>query len=183
MRRVTFAINLSLDGYCDHTIFSPDEEVHHYFTDLMNDSDLLFFGRVMYELMFPYWSNVAKDQSGSESENRFAERITDIEKVMVSTTMKNAGNNTRIIHSNPVEEVKRLKQLPGKKIALDSVSLLPEFIEANLIDEFFLVVHPVIAGKGRHLLKEGSLHEKLNLKLVNMHRFTSGCVALHYVKH
>lgn len=182
MRTVKFGMNISLDGYCDHTSFNPAEDLHDYFTGMMEDVDLLFFGRVMYQLMFPYWSDVAKKQSGTDYENRFAERLTAIDKVVISRTLNSAEENTRIIRSNPVEELRKLKQQPGKKISVDSVSLLPELIAANLIDEFHLVVHPVMVGKGRRLLEAGSLPENHHLKLVDTIVFKSGCVALHYLK-
>lgn len=175
-------MNISLDGYCDHTTFNPSEELHDYFTGMMDDVDLLFFGRVMYQLMFPYWADVAKNQSGTADENKFAERLTSIDKVVISRSLDSAQENTRIVRSNPAEELLKLKQQPGKKISVDSVSLLPELITAGLIDEFHLVVHPVIVGKGRRLLDAGSLHENLNLKLVDTIIFKSGCVAHHYLK-
>ena len=182
MRTVTFSMNISIDGYCDHTIFSPREELHDYFTKMMDDVDLLFFGRVMYQLMFPYWADVAKNQSGTADENRFAERLTSIDKVVVSRSLDSAKENTRIVRSNPAEELLNLKQQPGKKISVDTVSMLPELITAGLIDEFHLVVHPVILGRGRRLLDAGSLHENLNLKLVDTIIFKSGCVAHHYLR-
>ncbi|TDE15210.1 dihydrofolate reductase family protein [Dyadobacter psychrotolerans] len=182
MRTVTFAMNISLDGYCDHTVFNPGESIHDYFTQTMDDVDLLFFGRVMYELMFPYWSDVAANQSGTADEIRFAEKLTSIDKVVVSKSLQSAGNNTRIIRGNPSGELLKLKQQPGKKISVDSVSLLPELMAAGLIDEFHLVVHPVIVGRGRRLLDQGSLDENLNLKLVDTLVFKSGAVALHYLK-
>ena len=182
MRTVTFGMNISLDGYCDHTVFSPSEAVHDYFTGMMDDVDLLFFGRVMYQLMFPYWSDVAKNQSGTADENKFAERITSIDKVVISRTLDSVQENTRIVRSNPAEELLKLKQQPGKKISVDSVSMLPELITAGLIDEFHLVVHPVMVGRGRRLLDVGSLHENHHLKLVDTIIFKSGCVAHHYLK-
>lgn len=182
MRTVTFGINISLDGYCDHTIGNPGKELHDYFTGMMDDVDLLFFGRVMYQLMFPYWADVAKNQSGTAHENRFAERLTAIDKVVVSRTLDSVQGNTRIVRSNPAEELLKLKQQPGRKISVDSISLLPELITAGLIDEFHLVIHPVIVGKGRPLLEAGSLPDKLNLKLVDTTVFKSGCVAHHYLK-
>jgi dihydrofolate reductase len=181
MRTVTFGINISLDGYCDHTLFKPSEEVHAYFTSTMNEVDLIVFGRVMYQLMFPYWAEVAKDQSGSADENRFAQRLTAIDKVVISRSLDNVEDNTRIVRSNPVEELLKLKQQPGRKISVDSVSLLPELITAGLIDEFHLVVYPVMVGRGRQLLDGGSLQENLDLKLVDTIVFKSGCVALHYL--
>lgn len=181
MRTVTFGMNISLDGCCDHTAFNPSEGVHEYFTRMMDDVDLIFFGRVMYQLMFPYWSDVAKNQSGTDDENRFAEKLASIDKVVISRSLDSAEENTRIVRSNPAEELLKLKQQPGKKISVDSVSMLPELIKAGLIDEFYLVVHPVIVGKGRRLLDDDSL-QNLNLKLVDTKIFRSGCVALHYLK-
>lgn len=182
MRTVTFGMNLSIDGYCDHTNFNPNEQLFDYFTSMMEDVDLFFYGRIMYQLMFPYWSDVAKNQSGTEKEIKFAERLTSIDKVVVSRSLDSVEGNVRIIRSNPAEELLKLKQQPGKKISVDSVSLLPELISADLIDEFNLVIHPGIVGKGRHLLAAGSLQEKLDLQLVETRVFKSGCVALHYIK-
>ncbi|MBD2701464.1 dihydrofolate reductase family protein [Spirosoma sp. BT702] len=182
MRTVTFGMNISLDGYCDHTIFNPSEEVHDYFTQMLNDVDLIVYGRIMYELMFPFWADVAKKQSGTDDENRFAQKLTAIDKVVISRSLDNVEDGTRLVRSNPVDELLKLKQQPGKKISIDSVSLLPELIAADLIDEFHLVVHPVFVGKGRQLLDGGSLQEQLTLKLVDTLVFKSGCVALHYLK-
>lgn len=182
MRTVSFGMNISIDGYCDHTIGNPDVELMDYFTGTLDDVDLLFFGRVMYQMMFPYWSDVAKDQSGTADENRFAQRFSAIDRVVVSRSLASADEKTRIIRSNPAAELLKLKQQPGKKISVDSISMLPELIAAGLIDEFNLVVHPVIVGKGRPLLGAGSLTETLDLKLVDTIHFKSGCVALHYLK-
>ncbi len=182
MRTVTFAMNISVDGYCGHTIFNPGEELMDYFTAMMYDIDLLFYGRVMYQLMFPYWADVAIDKSGSEAEIRFAERLSAIDSVVVSTTLNSEEAKTRIVRSNPAEELLKLKQQPGKKISVDSVSLLPELITAGLIDEFHLVVHPIIAGQGRQLFPAGSLNELLNLRLLKTKTFQNGCVAHHYAR-
>ena len=172
---------MSLDGYCDHTVFSPSEEVYDYFTTMLNEVDLLVYGRIMYQLMFPYWADVAKNQSGTDGENRFAQRLTAMDKVVISRSVDKVEGNTRIVRSNPARELLKLKQQPGKKISIDSVSLLPELIAAGLVDEFHLVVHPVIVGKGRQLIEGGSLQQKLHLKLVDTKVFQSGCVALHYL--
>ncbi|WP_345953721.1 dihydrofolate reductase family protein [Mucilaginibacter sp. PAMB04168] len=182
MRKVSFALNISLDGYCDHTLGEPSEELMEYFAAMMDDVDLLFYGRVMYQLMFPYWADVAKDRSGSAAEIRFAERLVAIDKVVVSRTLENVEGNTTIIRSNPAAELQKLKQQPGKTISVDTVSLLPELMAAGLIDEFHLVVHPIMAGSGRHLLPAGSLPQIFKLELVETKIFKNGCVALHYRK-
>lgn len=182
MRTVTFGMNISLDGYCDHTMATPSEELMDYFTHMMDNVDLIFYGRIMYQLMFPYWEDVAKNETGTPAENRFAKRLIEIDRVVMSTTLTKGDDKTRIISGNAAEHVLKLKQQPGKDISIDSVSLLPELIRANLIDEFHLVVHPIIAGQGRQLLPEGSLQKQQNLKLINTISFENGCVAHHYTK-
>lgn len=182
MRKVSFCLNISLDGYCDHTIGEPTEELMEYFTWMMDDVDLLFYGRVMYQLMFPYWADVAKDRSGSAAEIRFAERLVSIDKVVVSRSLETMDSKTTIIRDDPAAELRKLKAQPGKTISVDTVSMLPELMTAGLIDEFYLVVHPVMAGSGRHLLNAGSLPEKFKLELVETRTFKNGCIALYYRK-
>lgn len=182
MRKVSFALSISLDGYCDHTLGEPSEELMEYFVALMDDVDLLFYGRIMYQLMFPYWADVAKNRSGSVAEVQFADRLVSIDKIVVSRTLKNVQGNVRIITSDPAGELWKLKQKEGKTISVDTVSLLPELIAADLIDEFHIVVHPVIAGSGRHLLDAGSLPEIFKLELVATKTFKNGCIALSYRK-
>ena len=175
-------MNISLDGYCDHTLGEPSEELMDYFTLLMDNVDLLFYGRVMYQLMFPYWADVAKDRSGSAAEIRFAERLVSIDKVVVSRSLEISDGMTKIISNDPVAELRKLKEQPGKTISVDTVSMLPELAAAGLIDEFHLVVHPVLAGSGRHLLNAGSLPEILKLELLGTRTFKNGCIALYYRK-
>lgn len=182
MRKVSFGINISLDGYCDHTLGEPSEELMEYFTGMMDDVDLIFYGRVMYQLMFPYWVDVARDRSGSAAEVRFADRLVSINKVVVSQSLGKVDGNTTIIRSHPVAELRKLKAQPGKTISVDTVSMLPELMAAGLIDEFHLVLHPVMAGSGRHLLDSGSLPNNLKLELLQTKTFRNGCVALHYHK-
>jgi dihydrofolate reductase len=182
MRTITFTINISLDGYCDHTLFNPADELMDYFTATMDDVDLLFYGRVMYQLMFPYWENVAAERSGTPRENKFAEKLMSISRVVLSNSLTSGDEKTTIIHGNAAEELLKLKQQPGKKISVDSVSLLPELISADLIDEFHIVVHPALAGRGRPLLPAGSLLQNLDLELADKVVFESGCLGLRYLR-
>src|SRR5690606_1735211 len=180
MRTTRFSLNVSLDGYCDHTMFNPDEAVLDYFTDMMGDVDTAFYGRIMYQLMFPYWSDVARNQSGSPAENRFAERLSAISSVVVSKSLEQLDSNVQIVRSDPAGALLKLKQQKGKTILVDSISLLPELASAGLIDEFNLVIHPVFVGRGRHLFNPASLLENINLKLADSKVFKCGAVALHY---
>src|SRR6185437_6679797 len=87
MRNLIFAINLSLDGCCDHTKFSGDEEIHEYFTHLMRDVDLLVYGRKTYQLMVPFWPEVAKNQSMTKASNEFARAFDARQKIVFSRSV------------------------------------------------------------------------------------------------
>jgi dihydrofolate reductase len=88
MRKVVFAINITTDGYCGHTDGIADEEVLDFHSELLRDRGLLLFGRITYQLMVPYWPNVAKTQSGTRAANEFARVFDSLEKVVFSTTLK-----------------------------------------------------------------------------------------------
>ncbi len=182
MRNLIYAINLSIDGCCDHTKFGGSEEMLEYFTDLMTDVDLIVYGRKTYELMIPYWPDAAKDQSSTKAEIEFAQTFAAIDKVVFSRSLDSAEGNTRIVRANPGDELLKLKQETGKKISVGGVSLPAQLIALGLVDEFHFVVHPVIVGEGRRLLEDTKLQKNLNLKLVESKIFKSGCVALQYLK-
>ena len=183
MRNLIFAINITLDGCCDHTKGFADEETHEYFTRLLHDVDLLVYGRKTYELMVPFWPEVAKNQSMSKASNEFAKAFDSVDKVVFSRTLDSAEDrNTRIVRTNLREEILKLKQQQGKDILTGGVSLPSQLIELDLVDEYRFVVGPIIAGEGRRLLDDVSLQERSQLKLVESKFFKSGCVALRYLK-
>ncbi len=182
MRNVIYGINLSADGCCDHTKFTGGEGIHEYFTRLMQDVDLIVYGRKTYELMVPYWPDVAKSGSGTQSENEFARVFTAIDKIVVSQSLSSAEGNTRIVRTNLRDEILKLKQEPGGKISIGGVSLPEQLIALDLVDEFYFVVHPVVVGEGRRLLENINLQKLLHLKLAGSEVLQSGCIALHYLK-
>jgi dihydrofolate reductase len=182
MRNVIFAINITLDGCCDHTKVIADEETHEYFTHLMRDVDLLVFGRKTYQLMVPFWPDVAKNQSETKAMNEFARAFDSINKIVFSQSLDSAEGNTRIVRTKFQDEILRLKQEQGKNILVGGVSVPSQLIELGLVDEYRFVVSPIVAGEGRRLLEGVSLPEKLQLKLVESKVFKSGCVALRYLK-
>ena len=115
MRNVIFAINITLDGCCDHTKMIADEELHEYFTQLMRDGDLLVYGRKTYQLMVPFWPEVAKSHSMTNAENEFADAFDSINKIVFSQTLDSVeGKNTRIVRTNLQDEILKLKQEQGK---------------------------------------------------------------------
>lgn len=184
MRNVIFAINLSLDGCCDHTKLNGDEEVHDYFTNLMQDVDLLAYGRITYQLMVPFWPDVEKNHSGqTKAMNDFAQTFNAIDKIVFSRSLERAEeSNTRIVSTNPQDEILKLKQEKGKSILTGGVALPSQLIATGLIDEYYFLIHPVVVGEGRRLFDGTSLPEKLSLKLVESKSLQSGSVVLHYVK-
>jgi dihydrofolate reductase len=182
MRNIIYGINLTIDGCCDHTKFSGGEETLEYFTDLMRDVDLIIYGRKTYQLMVPYWPEIAMSQSETKAENEFAQTFNDIDKIVFSQSLDDVEGNARIIRSNLAGEILRLKQAPGKKISIGGVSLPRELISLGLVDEFHFLIHPIIAGEGRRLLDGTGLPQKLDLKLVDSIMLKSGCIALHYLK-
>lgn len=182
MRKVMFAMNISIDGCYEHTHFSPTLDLMHYFTRLMQDTGVIVYGRKTYELMVPYWPEVAKNRSGSPSDIAFAEAMTPIEKIVLSRTLKHPAENTRIVGEDPEGLIRELKLQPGKKIAFSSASLLPHLLEAGLIDELYLVVHPFLAGEDKRLFENLLVPEKLNFQLEHTQVFKSGAIALHYQK-
>jgi dihydrofolate reductase len=167
MRNLIFAINITLDGCCDHTKQFADDETHEHFTRLMQDADLLVYGRKTYELMVPFWPEVAKNQSMTKASNEFAKAFDSINKIVFSRTLDSAGDkNTRIVRTNLRDEILKLKQEPGKNILTGGVSIPSQLIELGLVDEYLFVVGPIVAGEGRRLLEDVSLPERLQLKLV-----------------
>jgi len=183
MRNVIFAINTTLDGCVDHTKGFADEETHEYFTHLLREVDLLVFGRITYQLMVPFWPEVAKNQSMDKASNEFAQTFDSINKIVFSRTLDSAEDkNTKIVRTNLRGEILRLKQEQGKSILLGGVDIPSQLIELGLVDEYRFVVGPIVAGEGRRLLEGVSLSEKLQLKLVDTKIFKSGCVALRYLK-
>ena len=183
MRNLIFAINITLDGCCDHTQQFADEETHEYFTHLMRDVDLLVYGRKTYQLMVPFWPEVAKTQSMSKASNEFAKAFDSINKIVFSRTLDSAEDkNTRIVRTNLHDEILKLKQEEGKNILVGGVSIPSQLIELGLVDEYLFVVGPIVAGEGRRLLEGVSLQERLQLRFVDSKIFKSGCVALRYLK-
>ena len=124
MRNVIFAINTTLDGCCDHTKQIADEEVHEYFTQLMRDADLLVYGRKTYQLMVPFWPEIAKKQSMTKASNEFARAFDSIGKIVFSRSLDSVEDrNTRIVRRDLHDEILRLKQEPGGNILTGGVNI------------------------------------------------------------
>jgi dihydrofolate reductase len=183
MRKLVYGINVSLDGCCDHTKFGGGDDIHEYFRVLLEDADLIIYGRKTYELMVPFWPEIAQSQSMDDTANAFAKTFSRIKRILVSRTIDQVDDeHTTIIRENLKEEILKLKQQSGKAISTGGVELPALLIEMGLVDEFHLVVHPLIVGEGRRLFTEMHLPESVGLKLVSSRTLSTGCVALRYEK-
>ena len=183
MRSLIYAINFTADGCCDHTKGVGSEEMLEHYRDLFRSVDLQIFGRKTYELMVPYWPDVAKDPTATKVAIEFAKAFVSLNRIVFSRTLTNVEEkNTNIVRTNLKEEILKLKQEPGKKILAGGVSVPAQLIELGLVDEFHFVMQPFVVGEGRRLGEGVSLPERLNLKLVDSKVLKSGAVALHYLK-
>ena len=177
MRKVIAAINMTLDGYCDHTAITLDEAIHDHYSELLKASGTALYGRVTYELM-TYWQNILKNPTGEKSMDDFAVAIDRIPKIVFSHTLKNTGWETaRLANRDIMKEVSALKQQPGKDILVCSPGLIITMMKLKLIDELQLCIHPVIIGRGLPLFK--NINERVTLKLIRTKTFASGAV-IHY---
>ena len=183
MRNLIFAINITLDGCCDHTKMTANEEILEHFTLLLRDVDLLVYGRKTYQLMVPYWPDIAKNHSETKAANEFADTFDSVSKLVFSQSLDSAeGENTRIVRTKLQDEILKLKQEQGKNILTGGVSIPSQLIELGLVDEYHFVIQPIVAGEGRRLSEGINLPERLQLKLAESKIFKSGCVALRYLK-
>jgi dihydrofolate reductase len=186
MRKLIYTINLSIDGCCDHTKLGmpPDDDLFEYCIQLVQDADLLIYGRKCYQIMVPYWPDILKNPSGeTQSDIDYAQAFESTDKVVFSKTLDKAeGKNTRIVRTDLQEEIVKLKQEQGKDMLVGGVELASELMALGLVDEFRFVVMPVIVGGGKRLMEGIDLPENLQLKLVESKTFKSGCVLLRYVK-
>jgi dihydrofolate reductase len=180
MRKLIFAINTTLDGVVDHMkVGPPPEDTFEYFTHLTREADTFLYGRKTYQLMVPYWPDAAKDPS-----DEFAQAFVAVEKIVVFSKSldKVEGKNTRIVRTDLHDEVLKLKQENGKTIFTGGVTLASQLAELGLIDEYHIMVHPIIVGEGRRLFEGINLQEKLRLKLDESKVFKSGVVVLRFLK-
>ena len=178
MRKVIGAINMTLDGFCDHTSIIPDEEIHDHYANLLGNGGTLLYGRITYQLM-QYWQTLIKNPSGEKSMDDFAMVIDKIPKIVFSHTLKNTEWDSAKLSNRPLEEeVLELKQQSGKDILVGSRSLIIQLMKLNLIDEYQLCVHPVIAGKGLPLFE--NINDRTILKLIKTKTFSGGAVTLYY---
>ncbi|HEX7844250.1 MAG TPA: dihydrofolate reductase family protein [Chitinophagaceae bacterium] len=178
MKKVIAAINMTVDGFCDHTSGIADEEIHQHYADLLKNAGTALYGRITYQLM-EFWRTVLENPTGDKAMDDFAVAIDNTPKIVFSRTLKTVDWKTaRVANQDLEKEVLELKQQPGAPIFVCSPSLIVALTKLSLIDEYQLCVHPVIAGSGLPLFK--SISEKITLKLTNSKTFSCGAIILYY---
>ncbi|MEO8710798.1 MAG: dihydrofolate reductase family protein [Parafilimonas sp.] len=179
MRKIIVSNLMSIDGYFegmnqDLSWFMVDEEFFEYARNLLQEVDTILFGRITYEHMAAYWPNTKDDDAV------ITEKMNSLQKIVFSKTLENAEwNNSKIISEHITDAIKKLKQEPGKDMVIfGSGTIVSELTQLKLIDEYRLIVNPIILGNGNPLFK--SINESLKLKLVNVKALKSGVVILSY---
>jgi dihydrofolate reductase len=185
MRKVILSNEVTLDGFfagpngeLDWHIV--DEEFNQYAKDLLNNVDTLLFGRVTYQLMADYWPAAATNPSTSKSDLEIADKMNNLPKIVFSKTLQQVEwNNSRLVKDNIAQEISKMKQQSGKDMVIfGSGSIVPTFMQYGLIDEYRIIVNPVVLGNGKPLFK--GVNDKHNLKLLKTRLFDSGIVILFY---
>ena len=178
MRKTVAAINMTIDGFCDHTAGIADDEILQHYNELLSSADTIIYGRITYQLM-EYWPPLVKNPTGNKAMDEFAVTIDNISKVVFSRTLKNVEwKNARVAKRGIEEEVLELKKQSGKDILVGSPGLIAALTQLHLIDEYQLCIHPIVLGRGLPLFK--NITDTVNLKLLKTKTFHCGAVILYY---
>ncbi len=178
MRPLRYSINVMLDGCVDHRVGVPDADVHRVAAQHIERCDALLFGRVVYEMMESAWRPPALYEM-PEWTHAFGLTIDRARKHVVSSTLESVDWNAELVQGDLETAVRALKDQPGTGIATGGVTLPTALAELGLIDEYELIVHPVVAGHGPRLLE--GLSRPLDLELVHVEELGSGAVVRRYV--
>ena len=183
MKKIVLWMSISVDGYFegpdrDLSWHRVDDELHQHFNDRLGAMSAFLDGRVTYELMADFWPTADQDPANAGPMAEFAAIWRDMPKTVYSRTLERADWNTTIVREVTTEDVHRLKSEPGGDLALGGADLAGTFRRLDLIDEYRLLVQPLVLGAGRPLFPESGL--TTDLDLVDTQRFGNGVVALHY---
>ena len=178
MRKLIAAMNMTLDGYCDHTAMNADDEIHQHYTDLLRSADAVIYGRITFQLM-EYWKSVLENPTGNKATDDFAVAMDNIPKIVYSRTLTHVDwKNAELKREIVKEEILDLKQQPGKDIFVGSPSLIVALTNLDLVDEYQISVHPAIVGSGLPLFKD--ITDRIDLKLLKTKTFDCGAVTFYY---
>jgi len=183
MRKLIYLMNVSLDGFIEGPNREldwthVDEESMRFFSDQQRGMDTLLYGRRLYEVM-THWETAEADPSISAVEREFARIWKNSTKLVFSKTLEQVQGNARLVRGDIAGEIRKLKQQPGKDLEIGGPNLASTAVQLGLIDEYRLVVHPVVLGSGTRFFP--ALADKIDLRLVETRTLGSGVVYLRYL--
>ncbi|MFA9456643.1 dihydrofolate reductase family protein [Halalkalibacter sp. AB-rgal2] len=182
LRKVILSMVTSLDGFVekknrDISWHVWDEEMQAYMDDFLDGVDTLLYGRRSYEMMIEYWPEAEKNERNSEEHRAFARKMNTLRKVVFSHTLNAVTWNARIVKENIEDEILAMKQQEGKDIVLlAGPTLASTLIRHNVIDEYRVIVNPVVLGEGQPLFQA----RPRAIELVSTRTFHCGNVLLVY---
>lgn len=186
MRKIISFMHISLDGFVagpkgEMDWIKVDEEIFDHVGKRINESDTALYGRVTYQMMENYWPTAGDEPNASKHDIEHSKWYKQAHKIVLSKTMQGESlANTSVISDNLSNSIKELKQQTGKDILLfGSPTATHSLIQLNLIDGYWLFVNPIILGQGIRLFAD--IKNKVKLKLLTSHQFTSGVTALDYL--
>ncbi|MDE2030928.1 MAG: dihydrofolate reductase [Patescibacteria group bacterium] len=181
MRKIIVQEMISVDGFFagengEIDWHNVDAEFNKYAIEFLNTIDSLLFGRITYELMASYWPT----EAALNDDQIVASKMNNLSKIVFSKTRNILEwNNSKVFSEINAEEIKKLKQTEGKDIAIfGSGTIVSELTKLRLIDEYRLIVNPIVLGKGKSLFSY--IEKRYKLQLVKVEKFKSGNVSLHY---
>jgi len=183
MGKVIYLMNVSLDGFVetpDHSTAwgTVDDELHAWFNDRIRESGAFVYGRRLYELMASYWPTAESDPVATPVMVEFARIWVPKPKVVFSSTLTSVDWNSRLTRGDVGAELERMRREIDGDLEIGGPTLAAEFIRRGLVDEYRLVVHPVVIGAGTPFFPP--LDRRLDLELFDTHTFASGVVYLGY---
>jgi dihydrofolate reductase len=182
MRKLIYSMGVSLDGFIagpDGEIdwSAPDEELHRFHNEQARETGVQLYGRRLYEAMIP-WETADERPSIPDPELEFARIWKDTPKIVFSTTLDKVEGNATLVRDGVAEQVAKLKEQPGKELAVGGAGLASTFIKLGLVDEYRLFVSPVVLGRGTPYFP--ALDEKINLELLETRTFASRVIYVRY---
>lgn len=178
MRKVIAALNMTIDGICDHTAGLPDDQIHQHYTALLGQGDAILYGRITYQLM-EFWRSFLEHPSQEKSMNDFAIAIDKIPKIVFSHSLTSVDWETATITNRELKDViLELKKKTGRAVYVGSRSLIIQLLKLDLIDEFQLCIHPMVEGNGLRLFE--NLNDSIVFKLLKSKTFNNGAIILYY---
>jgi dihydrofolate reductase len=182
MRKLIYSMGVSLDGFIagsngEIDWSAPDEELHRFHNQQTREIGTHLCGRRLYEVMV-YWETAEENPSAPDHELEFARIWKDLPKIVFSKTLEKVEGNARLVRDSVAEEVAKLKEQPGKDLAVGGAGLASTLMKLGLIDEYRLFVSPVVLGGGTPYFP--ALGERINLELVETQTFGSRVVYVCY---